>query len=134
MVTTATRLIDIPCRYGMHLMIALRLPLDQVGAFYIVFGTMSLASGLGRLGVDRALTREMARALAHGDTATARAALWRSSITCRSSATPLRAGTSDGRGSTTRSRGRAVKWLQRERGGTRRSAHTGCPASRQRRS
>ncbi|MGP7796756.1 lipopolysaccharide biosynthesis protein [Sphingomonas sp. CLY1604] len=77
LVTTATRLIDIPCRYGMHLMIALRLPLDQVGAFYIVFGTMSLASGLGRLGVDRALTREMARALAHGDSASARAALWR---------------------------------------------------------
>ncbi len=80
MVTTATRLIDIPCRYGMHLMIALRLPLDQVGAFYIVFGTMSLASGLGRLGVDRALTREMARALAHGDVATARAALKRATL------------------------------------------------------
>lgn len=80
MVTTATRLIDIPCRYGMHVMIALRLPLDQVGAFYIVFGLMGLASGLGRLGVDRALTREMARLLAHDDAASARAALTRATV------------------------------------------------------
>ena len=79
-VTTGTRLIDIPCRYGMHLMIALRLPLAEVGAFYIVFGTVMLASGLGRLGIDRALTREMARALANGDAAGARASMTRAFV------------------------------------------------------
>lgn len=77
LVTTATRLIDVPCRYGMHLMIALRLSLDQVGAFYIVFGALMIASGLGRLGIDRALTREMARLLAADDGAGARAAMRR---------------------------------------------------------
>ena len=67
LVTTGTRLIDLPFRYGMHLLIALRLPLDQVGAFYIVFGTITFAAGLGRLGIDRALTREMAHEFgAHG--------------------------------------------------------------------
>ena len=79
-VTTGTRLIDVPCRYGMHLMIALRLPLAEVGAFYIVFGTVMLASGLGRLGIDRALTREMARALANGDAASARASMERAFV------------------------------------------------------
>lgn len=44
LVTVGTRLIDIPCRYGMHLMIALRLSLDQVGAFYIVFGALDRKS------------------------------------------------------------------------------------------
>jgi len=77
LVTTATRLIDVPCRYGMHLMIALRLSLDEVGAFYIVFGALMIASGLGRLGIDRALTREMARLLAADDAAGARAAMRR---------------------------------------------------------
>lgn len=77
LVTTGTRLIDVPCRYGMHLMIALRLPLAEVGAFYIVFGTMMLASGLGRLGIDRALTREMARVLAAEDSGSARASMIR---------------------------------------------------------
>ena len=57
LVTAATRLIDLPCRYGMHLLIALRLPLSEVGAFYIVYGVMTIAGGLGRIGVDRALTR-----------------------------------------------------------------------------
>lgn len=77
LITTATRLIDLPFRYGMHLLIALRLPLDQVGAFYIVFGTITFAAGLGRLGVDRALTREMARVLARGDARAARRAMIR---------------------------------------------------------
>ncbi len=80
LVTVGTRLIDIPCRYGMHLMIALRLSLDQVGAFYIVFGALMIASGLGRLGIDRALTREMARLLAADDAAGARAAMRRAAI------------------------------------------------------
>ncbi|MES3152083.1 oligosaccharide flippase family protein [Sphingomonas faeni] len=80
LVTTGTRLIDLPFRYGMHLLIALRLPLDQVGAFYIVFGTITFAAGLGRLGIDRALTREMARALARGDTNSARRAMVRAFV------------------------------------------------------
>lgn len=75
MVTTATRLIDLPCRYGVHLLIALRLSLAEVGAFYIVFGAITIAAGLGRVGVDRALTREMARLIAGGDDAGARAAM-----------------------------------------------------------
>ena len=77
LVTTATRLIDVPCRYGMHLLIALRLSLEEVGAFYIVFGALMVASGLGRLGIDRAVTREMARLLAAHDTAGARQVLRR---------------------------------------------------------
>jgi O-antigen/teichoic acid export membrane protein len=80
LVTTGTRLIDVPCRYGMHLMIALRLPLADVGAFYVVFGAMMLASGLGRIGIDRALTREMARVLSGGDTASARASMIRAFV------------------------------------------------------
>lgn len=75
LVTTATRLIDLPFRYGMHLLIALRLSLDEVGAFYIVFGTMTFVSSLGRLGIDKALTREMARSLAHDEAGTARRAM-----------------------------------------------------------
>lgn len=77
LVTVATRLIDLPCRYGMHLLIALRLPLAEVGAFYIVYGVMTIAGGLGRMGVDRALTREMARVLAVGDVHAARSAMFR---------------------------------------------------------
>ncbi len=77
LVTTATRLIDLPFRYGMHVLIALRLTLTEVGAFYIVFGTMTFVSGLGRIGIDKALTREMARVLARGDTESARASMIR---------------------------------------------------------
>lgn len=80
-VTTATRLIDLPCRYGMHLLIAIRLPLAEVGAFYVVFGTMMVASGLGRIGIDRAATREVARLLAQDETAAARATMARAAVT-----------------------------------------------------
>ncbi len=62
LLTTGTRLLDLPSRYGLHLLIATRLPVAVVGAFYIVFSTMTLASGFGRVGLDRALTREVAGA------------------------------------------------------------------------
>ncbi len=70
--TTSTRLLDLPTRYGLHLLVAARLPIDQVGAFYIVFSVMTLASGFGRLGVDRAMTREVAAALGRDTPETAR--------------------------------------------------------------
>ena len=65
--TTGTRLLDLPSRYGLHLLIAKKLAVAEVGAFYIVFSVMTLAAGFGRLGVDRALTREVAAALGHDD-------------------------------------------------------------------
>ena len=61
--TAGTRLLDLPFRYGLHLLIAARLSIGDVGAFYIVFSVMTLLSGFGRLGVDRAITREVAAAL-----------------------------------------------------------------------
>ena len=76
-VTIGVRLIDLPLRYGMHVLIALKMNLDQMGAFYIAFGTMMLVSGFGRLGVDRALIREMAQQVGQGDTNGARATFFR---------------------------------------------------------
>ncbi len=75
--TASTRLLDLPTRYGLHLLVAARLPIDQVGAFYIVFSVMTLASGFGRLGVDRAVTREVAAALGRDNPAAARKAIVR---------------------------------------------------------
>ena len=63
LVTASTRLLDLPTRYGFHFLIAARLPIAEVGAFYIVFSVLTLASGFGRLGVDRSVTREVAAAL-----------------------------------------------------------------------
>ncbi len=70
--TASTRLLDLPSRYGLHLLIAARLTINDVGAFYIVFAVMTLASGFGRLGIDRALTREVAAALGLDKPQTAR--------------------------------------------------------------
>lgn len=75
--TLGVRLIDLPLRYGMHVLIALEMSLDQMGAFYVVFGTMLAISGLGRIGIDRALTRDMARMVAQGDVDGARLAFFR---------------------------------------------------------
>jgi O-antigen/teichoic acid export membrane protein len=61
--TTGTRLLDLPSRYGLHLLVAKKLAVADVGAFYIVFSVMTLAAGFGRIGIDRALTREVAAAL-----------------------------------------------------------------------
>ena len=70
--TASTRLLDLPTRYGFHFLIAARLAIADVGAFYIVFSVMTLASGFGRLGVDRAVTREVAAALGRDLPGTAR--------------------------------------------------------------
>ncbi len=77
LVTAGTRLLDLPSRYGLHLLIAARLTVAEVGAFYIVFSVMTLAAGFGRLGVDRALTREVAGALGRDAPNTARKAIER---------------------------------------------------------
>lgn len=70
--TASTRLLDLPTRYGFHFLIAARLAIEDVGAFYIVFSVMTLASGFGRIGVDRAVTREVAAALGRDQPRTAR--------------------------------------------------------------
>lgn len=75
--TIGTRAIDIPSRYGFHILVAWKLGLVDAGAFYIVFSVLTLAAGAGRLGIDRAMTREVARALAVGDAPQARAAIRR---------------------------------------------------------
>ena len=75
--TIGTRAIDIPSRYGFHILVAWKLGLVDAGAFYIVFSVLTLAAGAGRLGIDRAMTREVARALAEGDAPQARAAIRR---------------------------------------------------------
>ncbi|MCT2399911.1 lipopolysaccharide biosynthesis protein [Novosphingobium mangrovi (ex Huang et al. 2023)] len=67
-----SRAIDIPSRYGFHLIVAGKLGLVAAGAFYIVFSVITLVAGAGRLGVDRAMTREVARALARDEPARAR--------------------------------------------------------------
>lgn len=64
-VTMGSRLLDLPSRYAFHLIVAFQLGVAQAGLFYIVFSVLTLASGTGRLGIDRALTREVARAMAH---------------------------------------------------------------------
>lgn len=63
-VSVAVRLIDLPSRYGFHLLVAARLGLAQTGDFYIVFSLMTLLAGLGRIGIDKAMTREVAVACA----------------------------------------------------------------------
>lgn len=70
--TLGARALDLPSRYGFHLLVAWRLGVLGAGAFYIVFSVLTLAAGAGRIGIDRALTRDIARALAVGDTARAR--------------------------------------------------------------
>ena len=75
-ITASTRLLDLPTRYGFHFLIAARLPIAEVGAFYIVFSVMTLASGFGRFGVDRSVTREVAAALGRDRPQSARSVIW----------------------------------------------------------
>jgi len=63
-VSVAVRLIDVPSRYGFHLLVAARLGVAQTGDFYIVFSLMTLLAGLGRIGIDKAMTRAVAVACA----------------------------------------------------------------------
>ncbi|MEH3106992.1 MAG: oligosaccharide flippase family protein [Sphingomonas fennica] len=74
---TSIRLIDVPSRYGFHLIVAVGLGVVEAGSFYIVFSAMMLLAGLGRLGIDRSLTRVVARALAQDRPGAARAAIGR---------------------------------------------------------
>ena len=66
LVSVGVRLLDLPSRYGFHLLVAARLGVAQTGDFYIVFSLMTLLAGLGRLGIDRAMTRQVAVARAEG--------------------------------------------------------------------
>ena len=77
LLTAGTRFLDLPSRYGFHLLIVARLSIAEVGGFYIVFSVMTLAAGFGRLGIDRALTREVAAALGRGQPEIVRLAIWR---------------------------------------------------------
>ena len=69
------RLIDLPTRYGFHLLIAIALGVADTGRFYIVYSTMVALAGLGRLGMDMALTRQIATDMASGQPAAVRPAI-----------------------------------------------------------
>lgn len=73
--TFSSRLMDLPTRYGLHFLVAARLPIAQVGEFYIVFSMCTMLSGFGRNGIDRALTREIAAAMGHNQPEVARKAI-----------------------------------------------------------
>jgi O-antigen/teichoic acid export membrane protein len=60
------RLFDLPSRYGLHLLVAASLGVLESGRFYIVFSIVNTLAGFGRLGVDRALTRQLAVDMASG--------------------------------------------------------------------
>jgi O-antigen/teichoic acid export membrane protein len=59
-ISLGVRLLDLPSRYGFHLLIAAALGVVETGNFYIVFSTMVALAGFGRLGIDQALTRQLA--------------------------------------------------------------------------
>jgi O-antigen/teichoic acid export membrane protein len=77
LLSVAARFLDLPSRYGFHLLVAAALGVERAGQFYIVFSVMTALGGLGRLGVDRALTRHLAIALAEGRPAAVRPAIGR---------------------------------------------------------
>ena len=60
------RLIDLPSRYGFHLLVAAELGALRAGQFYIVFSVMIALSGLGRLGIDRALIKQISTEMTLG--------------------------------------------------------------------
>ncbi|MEX3939360.1 lipopolysaccharide biosynthesis protein [Paraburkholderia sp. BR10937] len=75
LVSLGVRLLDLPSRYGFHLLIAAMLGVVQTGDFYIVFSTMVALAGFGRLGIDQALTRQIAMDLAAGEARAVRPAI-----------------------------------------------------------
>ncbi|AJC23108.2 lipopolysaccharide biosynthesis protein [Pandoraea pulmonicola] len=79
-ISLGVRLLDLPSRYGFHLLIAAALGVVETGNFYIVFSTMVALAGFGRLGIDQALTRQLAMDVASGRSdavrPTIRRALW----------------------------------------------------------
>ncbi|MEM5446556.1 lipopolysaccharide biosynthesis protein [Paraburkholderia guartelaensis] len=77
LVSLGVRLLDLPSRYGFHLLIAAMLGVVQTGDFYIVFSTMVALAGFGRLGIDQALTRQIAMDLAAGEARAVRPAIHR---------------------------------------------------------
>ncbi|MGN6581873.1 MAG: lipopolysaccharide biosynthesis protein [Bordetella sp.] len=60
LVSLGVRLLDLPSRYGFHLLVAAALGVVDTGRFYIVFSVMVALAGFGRLGMDQALTRQIA--------------------------------------------------------------------------
>ncbi|HTH97688.1 MAG TPA: hypothetical protein VL574_09740 [Stellaceae bacterium] len=77
LISIGVRLIDVPSRYGFHLLVAAELGVVATGRFYIVFSAMIALAGFGRLGIDRALTRQIAIDLAQGRHAAVRPAIAR---------------------------------------------------------
>lgn len=73
----ASRLLDLPSRYGFHLLIAAGLGMRGAGDFYIAFSLMVALAGFGRLGIDRALIREVAIAIGAGRIGLARRLIFR---------------------------------------------------------
>lgn len=76
-ISLGVRLLDLPSRYGFHLLIAAALGVVETGNFYIVFSTMVAMAGFGRLGIDQALTRQIAVDVASGQSAAVRPAIRR---------------------------------------------------------
>lgn len=75
LVSLSVRLLDLPSRYGFHLLIAIALGVADTGRFYIVYSTMVALAGLGRLGMDMALTRQIATDMASDRPAAVRPAI-----------------------------------------------------------
>uniref|UniRef100_A0A0H3WUE8 Polysaccharide biosynthesis protein C-terminal domain-containing protein n=2 Tax=Pandoraea faecigallinarum TaxID=656179 RepID=A0A0H3WUE8_9BURK len=76
-ISLGVRLLDLPSRYGFHLLIAAALGVVETGNFYIVFSTMVALAGFGRLGIDQALTRQLAMDVASGQYGAVRPAIRR---------------------------------------------------------
>ncbi len=66
LISLSARLLDLPSRYGFHLLVAAALGVVEMGNFYIVFSTLVVLAGFGRLGIDQALTRQIAIDIAAG--------------------------------------------------------------------
>lgn len=80
LISLGVRLLDLPSRYGFHLLVAAALGVVQTGNFYIVFSAMVALAGFGRLGVDQALTRQIAMDMASGHFAAVRPTIRRALI------------------------------------------------------
>lgn len=80
LISLGVRLLDLPSRYGFHLLIAAALGVVQTGNFYIVFSTMAALAGFGRLGIDQALTRQLAMDVASGRSSAVRPTIRRALV------------------------------------------------------
>ncbi|HEY0296444.1 MAG TPA: polysaccharide biosynthesis C-terminal domain-containing protein [Bordetella sp.] len=77
LISLGVRLLDLPSRYGFHLLVAAALGVVDTGRFYIVFSIMVALAGFGRLGMDQALTRQLAMDMASDRPAAVRPAIRR---------------------------------------------------------